>query len=366
MVKFNKYDNNGSILVSYSVNGKRIRKTFKNENDADEFIKDEKKNLRVNEAFSLLQTSGLDIDKNIKKVKIADAIKEVLEHRFARTDDLKNFKQERYNYKYFYEYFFDKKIDFVHEITIKEIEKYQEFMQSSGLSWSTNNRRITTLKSFLNRCVLWEYIKENPCEKVKPMSGKSKSRKVWTSEQVNLVMSKLDPGTKNFFTALHLHGARHKELTNLLWTDVDFKNHRIRFESKKGKGSIARERYLPLTESQVEFYEQIKNDQKRNFRFKNDGNVFLQVCGSKIDSNLVSKKIRKIREELGLDSELVSYGLRHTLLTMLAEQNVSQSKLSLIAGHAKSETTQKYYIHHSEKSLLNVISLGERLRKSAT
>jgi site-specific recombinase XerD len=57
----------------------------------------------------------------------------------------------------------------------------------------------------------------------------------------------------------------------------------------------------------------------------------------------------RLREKMGLPADFVVHGLRHAMLTRLAEFGTDLSTLKEIAGHARSSVTERY-VHPSSES----------------
>ena len=60
-------------------------------------------------------------------------------------------------------------------------------------------------------------------------------------------------------------------------------------------------------------------------------------------------KIRNLAEKKGLSKRMTMYGLRHSLLTWLASEDIDLATLKSVAGHKKVSTTFDIYVHGTRK-----------------
>jgi integrase len=72
------------------------------------------------------------------------------------------------------------------------------------------------------------------------------------------------------------------------------------------------------------------------------------VCVHAVHADLCRLHSR-VREKMGIPSDFVIHGLRHAMLTRLAEVGTDLSILKEIAGHAGSSVTERY-VHPSSES----------------
>ncbi len=356
MVNFSKHNNNGHVLVSFYNKGRRIRKTFKSDKLADDFIKEMRASFERDEAREVLGIAPKASESG--PMLISEAIKHAIKFMELNTEDHANFVVNRHSFKYFYKWFYDNKVDYLHEIKLTHLQSIQHEWKMSGLKWSSVNRRFNTFKAFLNRCVDWGFLVESPAERLKSLSGSTPKKPHWTESEIKTVLENLPVAARVFFVALYNHGTRPKDLSKIKWPDVDLVKGTIAVSSRKGKNSELREHEIFLTRDQVFFYENLKAKV-----VDKSGYVFLNSSGGKVTTNWFGKQVRFARRQSGLREGLVAYALRGMLFSLMAEMDIAPSKLQRIAGHAKSETTMKYYIQHDVEGLRNVISMAEARRK---
>lgn len=360
MVNIKYYDNNGSVIVRVSYQGKVQRKTFKTKAKAQAFantVAAEYERMNAKEVLGLPFHAG-PVSGAIEKKKISEAIRHHVSQRGMKTD-LENLSTDKSYFKRFYDFMFNIGKDYVHEITLADLEALQVSLVKEGQKGSSVNRFFASIKGFLNRCVDWNYIHESPGKKLKPLPVKKPEMITWTQEEVDAVMNQLPPWAKNYFHFLYSTGCRPKEASNLKYADVDFKNALVKLASAKG-GAI-RERKVPVSQDLLTLIESTK----KNRIVQGASFVFINTKGNRVHPEVFSNEIKEVRRKLGLNDKLIPYGLRHTMCSTMADSNVGLAKIQAIAGHVRAETTMRY-IHLKDDSLRDVINLVERKRSMRT
>lgn len=361
MVKVKYYSNNGSVSVSISYNGKRERITRKTKAELAPIVKARVNELNATAAKAVL---GLplaveSVPGSIQKVKISEAIRHHVEQRSMKTD-AENLSTDRHYFQKFYEFMFHRGKDHVHEITLADLEALQSAIVKEGQKASSVNRMFASIKGFLKRCEDWGYVHVSPGAKLKKLPEQKTETVTWTQGEVDSVLEKLPTWAKHFFIFMYNTGCRPKEASKVKFSDVDFQRKLVKLRTAKG-GSI-RERKVPVGDELLEMVDGIRRDRKVKSIRHNDDPVFLNSHGNPVHPEVFAEQVRIARRKLKLSDKLIPYGLRHTMCSTLADQNVGLPKIQAIAGHVRTETTMRY-IHLKEESLRDVIDLVERSRK---
>lgn len=357
-----------SYQLDFYLNGKRERPTFETKEQA---VSERKRLLgefektRAQEILGVKRTAEAAPAGFIKRIKVVDAIREFWTYKESRTKDPDNLKRERYIFEEFNEQMFNEGIDFVDQVTLKALEAHQGKLSGRGLSASTVNRNFNSIRGFLTKCQEWDYLATSPAAKLKNLVYQETERKLWGKSDVITMLENLPPWARDFFIFLYALGCRPKEAGNLRWEHVDFGNRLVQFSSLKGSAKSGKVsiRKLPMTDELYRLLLSVREIRRREFRAKSDDLVFLNSKGNKVKAEIFAKACRKVRRDLGLSEDLVPYGLRHTLLTLLAEMDVGANKIQAIAGHTKQETTDKYIHLKESSSLKSVIDMAEERRK---
>ncbi len=252
----------------------------------------------------------------------------------------KNQASEALYFRKMAEFFNEKNIHFISEVTREHIDQL-EILFSKSMKPSSVNRRFKTIKHFFNKCDDWKIILENPCKKRSRLKEEDNPRIAWNKEIFNKFINECDGIYKNIFTFMWITGCRQSELLNLKWTDINYDDQTIKL--KCGKNSnVARN--FPMTPELDVFLHNLKIDSIY---------VFSENKAQPNTNNLYQYAKHRLNK-LGLNN-YTPYGLRHGFGTRLANAGVSAFYIAELMGHSKLDTTQKY-VHSEKKLLIDIVS----------
>lgn len=235
-------------------------------------------------------------------------------------------------------------LDFIKQIKIEELYRYQSFSPggSASLSAASRCRRTSTVKSFFNYLTLKRHLLDfNVCQELDmPKRQASLPRYLEESECERLLAACDGPFAYRDYAILMLLlscGLRVSELVSLNVTDV-YEDH-VRVLGKGNKERIvffaegcreALDDYLD-----VRNIEHVKESDK-NALFISRKNCRITVRGiqNMLDSKLLAA---------GLDASRYSpHKLRHTAATLMLKNGVDTRALQEVLGHSNLNTTQIY------------------------
>jgi site-specific recombinase XerD len=238
----------------------------------------------------------------------------------------------------------DVDLDFIRQIKIEELYRYQSFSPggSASLSAASRCRRTFTVKSFFNYLTLKRHLLDfNVCQELDmPKRQASLPRYLEESECERLLAACDGPFAYRDYAILMLLlscGLRVSELVSLNVTDV-YEDH-VRVLGKGNKERIvffaegcreALDDYLD-----VRNIEHVKESDK-NAVFISRKNCRITVRGiqNMLDSKLLAA---------GLDASRYSpHKLRHTAATLMLKNGVDTRALQEVLGHSNLNTTQIY------------------------
>lgn len=238
----------------------------------------------------------------------------------------------------------DVDLDFIRQIKIEELYRYQSFSPggSASLSAASRCRRTSTVKSFFNYLTLKRHLLDfNICQELDmPKRQASLPRYLEESECERLLAACDGPFAYRDYAILMLLlscGLRVSELVSLNVTDV-YEDH-VRVLGKGNKERIvffaegcreALDDYLD-----VRNVEHVKESDK-NALFISRKNCRITVRGiqNMLDSKLFAA---------GLDASRYSpHKLRHTAATLMLKNGVDTRALQEVLGHSNLNTTQIY------------------------
>ena len=238
----------------------------------------------------------------------------------------------------------DVDLDFIRQIKIEELYRYQSFSPggSASLSAASRCRRTSTVKSFFNYLTLKRHLLDfNVCQELDmPKRQASLPRYLEESECERLLAACDGPFAYRDYAILMLLlscGLRVSELVSLNVTDL-YEDH-VRVLGKGNKERIvffaegcreALDDYLD-----VRNIEHVKESDK-NALFISRKNCRITVRGiqNMLDSKLLAA---------GLDASRYSpHKLRHTAATLMLKNGVDTRALQEVLGHSNLNTTQIY------------------------
>jgi integrase len=167
----------------------------------------------------------------------------------------------------------------------------KEGMRSDGktgqLSSATIQFYYRILKNIFDRAVDWKVIKESPVASIKKPKVESKKAKVYTEEQVNILMNyiAIEDSKWQMIVTLASTGMRRGEIIAKEWEHVDLENGKVYiqqslthtkergyiFKEPKTKNSIRTISLSPSVTEQLRQYKVFKNKEKLRMGDKWDG-----------------------------------------------------------------------------------------------
>lgn len=258
-----------------------------------------------------------------------------------------------------FKHLFSKRLD---KVSAWDIESWRSKRHKDGLSASTSNRYIGTLKAMFNRAVDWEIVDQNPIAKVKKQKSDSRAiiRYLSLDEEERLRGSlrsrdrRLAQSNPFYaggrFVRLeailggfsdHIHpmvlllintGMRRGEMFNLRWQDVDFMNKRITVAGNTSK--TGQTRYIPLNNEALKVLQTWQRQTKRNA-----SNVFVGKSGERFTN------IDKAWKVLLRDAKITDFrlhDLRHHFASSLVSAGIDLNSVRELLGHTDIKMTLRY------------------------
>lgn len=220
------------------------------------------------------------------------------------------------------------KIESVHQIDKVHILKFADELAQS-VSNATINRHFNTLKNFFNVLVEHEYLFKSPAEHFKHKKIVKPKIHLWTDDDYARARLGLCLEDALVLDFIRETGCRSSEITGLKWTDIDFDNEVLTFQS--GKHANLR-RDFPLTKGIGRILHQIKMS----------GLFVFTRQGTKYTTDSIYKRIKKSIKANCKQKNLDVKGLRHSFATNLVKANKQPQVIKELMGHADFRTTQNY------------------------
>ena len=256
------------------------------------------------------------------------------------------------------------------------LEELFAAMARKGYSTSTVDR--TWL--YLNQACSWarrqRLITTNPATDVLlPAARPAKARRSLTIEQAQALLVDAIPGSSRpamWLTGL-MCGLRPGELAGLRWpfVDIDSPNPSIdvaeraleveaRYAGQAEPKTARGRRRIGLHPLLVAALTRHRDEMKLLGLYDDEGFVFCTRNSTAISLSSLRRGFKALCEEAGLGREWTTYELRHSFVSLVADQLDDLVKVADLAGHVNTKTTQGYR-HPVRPSLPHAIEAWDRL-----
>lgn len=327
---------NGRFQADCTHRSIRVKKTFDTREEAREF-----------ERELVLRKRGEIATSVLNRIRIDSAITSYSEQFSSGKSPATHYNEKRWLNE-FSEFMRKQNLDYVHEIELIHLQRFQKHLSSRGLSGATVNRQFNTFKHFLSQCDNWKSIIRDPCKGLKRLKFVEKKKKLWSDSEVILVKDDLHvQWHKDGFFLCSRTGLRPIEICDLEWIDVDLVKNVIYPYSRKGTGD-EKQRSLPIPDDVASYLKEMKQrpNGRRLKRWVLE-NKFGGQCRRIHLTNAVTESVKK----LGLGAVRL-YGVKHTLASNLRAKGVDVETIRQTLGHTNLATTQKYLQNLGDDSVI--------------
>ncbi|PSB00826.1 tyrosine-type recombinase/integrase [Merismopedia glauca] len=226
------------------------------------------------------------------------------------------------------------------QITPTDLRDYKHYLSEVLLlKPKTVNRKLSSLKSFLNWALCEDLIPEHRIPRVPQPIPEETVGPQWLNrlEQHALVRIVEQGKNQRDITIVQLllnTGLRVSELCSLMWSDIQITNRKGRLIVRSGKGGKRRE--IPLNQDARQVLQELGYHQNQG---KKDA-IFWGQRGPMTPRGVESMLHKYVvHAEL---NEVTPHKLRHTFCKNLIDAGVTLEKVAMLAGHENLETTRRY------------------------
>lgn len=230
----------------------------------------------------------------------------------------------------------EERIEYIEDINEDNLLDYRDYLYDvKGYKIATVNRKLNALKSLFTylenlRIINVNYMKVIPTSR--PFEDKEKVEVLEPDELERVISmpSELkDDNWKRSAAILYILaflGLRREEVLNLKIKDLDMTNKTLYVRRSKTKVHDL----LPLNErvfiSLMSYLKERDSLEPDDYLFKGDR-------GKKVSDTSFSKMVKKYATASEIDKDITAYTLRHTFITNLVEEGLSQADIMKWTGH---------------------------------
>ena len=240
----------------------------------------------------------------------------------------------------------------LHQCNHPDLRAWVIDLVEQGLSATTVNRKIASLKSFFKFLLRSRVISHDPTYKLKSLK---KAKKIPEFIQETTIESVLEEtlyeqsfeGQRDRMVMEFLYqtGVRLSELTELKWSDLNLIEDQVKVLGKRNK-----ERIIPLTrmlKKNIILYSKVFEE-----RFsKIEGNAYFIVSnrGEQAYSMMIYRIVKHYLDLFAQNTRRSPHLLRHTFATHLLNKGADLNAVKDLLGHASLAATQVYTHNSMEK-----------------
>lgn len=221
-----------------------------------------------------------------------------------------------------------------------------------GMSQTTVNRKLATLRSFYKFLMRSKIIQKDPTYKLKSLKTPRKLPEFLQETTIESVLEEevyapTFEGQRDRMVLefLYLTGVRLSELTSLKWKDIHLYDEQVKVLGKRQK-----ERIIPLTKSLQRNISAYKKVAEAHFITVEGEDYFIRSNkGEKAYSMLIYRIVKHYLDLFAQNSKRSPHLLRHTFATHLLNKGADLNAVKDLLGHANLAATQVYTHNSMEK-----------------
>lgn len=209
--------------------------------------------------------------------------------------------------------------------------------------------RLTTTRQFFRWLKKEMVILYDPSEDMElPKRRASLPHCILTQDEAKRLMAAPDLRSpvgyrdKALLELLYATGIRTAELLRLKVGDIDYAARTVFVrEGKGGKDRIIPVPHLALGYLR-EYIEKVRPRFSRNMKKGDDGTLFLNWTGAKVEINGLCMALKRSAALAGIDKNVTALTFRHSIASHLLENGMNVRFIQEFLGHARLATTQIY------------------------
>jgi integrase/recombinase XerC len=271
--------------------------------------------------------------------------------------------------------FFSEYLSTTYDISVLSQVKYPQirswivFLVDSGISNTSVNRKIASLKAFYKFLLKIKEVESSPLSKHQPLKTAKKVQIPFSSKEINRaidVVNSQETIADSFETTrdkliielFYATGMRRAELMNLKLNSFDLSSRTVKVLGKRNK-----ERIIPLLEPIVDLVKDYLKKRSELIFIKDTECFFLTKSGVKLYEMLVYRVIKSYFSVVSEKVKQSPHVLRHSFATHLLDNGADLNSVKELLGHSSLASTQ-IYVNSSLSELKKVHAKAHPRNKS--
>lgn len=237
-------------------------------------------------------------------------------------------------------------------VSHRELRAWVIDLVEQGLSTTSVNRKIATLRSYYKFLLRNGKIEQDPTYKLKSLKNPKKLPEFLQEKSIASVLEE-SVYEDNFqgrrdrivMEFLYLTGVRLSELIGLRWSDIDLIQDQVKVLGKRKK-----ERIIPITKGLKQNIISYQKVFEETFPKAGQSHYFIvNNSGKKSYPMMVYRIVRQYLDLFAQTSKRSPHVLRHTFATHLLNKGADLNAVKDLLGHANLAATQVYTHNSMEK-----------------
>lgn len=245
--------------------------------------------------------------------------------------------------------------DNLFEVNYAQIRSWIVSLVEAGISNTSVNRKISSLRSFYRFLMKTKQVEVNPLLKHKSLKTAKKLQIPFSEKELDLVLNQIryPDGFEGLRDRLvidlfYTTGIRRTELIHLKLSSINFSNNTLKVLGKRNKERIVP--ILPIISQQIQPY---LSERARLEAIKDQEFFFLTLKGVKLNDSFVYRLINNYFSNVSEKVKKSPHILRHTFATHLLNNGADINSVKELLGHSSLASTQ-IYTHSSLSELRKV------------
>ena len=224
----------------------------------------------------------------------------------------------------------------------------------AGISNSSINRKISSLKSFYKFLQKTGQLKVSPLAKHRALKTSRKIQIPFSESEVEKALDNFEATTfedlrnKLVIEMFYSTGIRRNELIEIQLRDIDLQEGLLKVLGKRNK-----ERSIPLLPSVIETLKEYLVERRTHEKSASQSYLFLTGKGVKMNETFVYRLINNYFRGVSSKVKKSPHILRHSFATHLLNQGANLNAVKELLGHSSLAATQ-IYTHSSIAELSKV------------